>query len=259
MPPNPEPSIVCAENIAIFFLLHSIPVPPSRNSTDYLLAHQRHYTLPINTERKLARTLAFLAHSKNNTDHIPALYLEKEPDLETLKVIITVNKTNYYNSKGLILCIKQGFEIIFAVLARVLTGIEKEILAKIVYICSPRILYWLQLLSSGRNPLKHIIGKVSRYYKTTRFFYCTAKKYQLVQKIRTVSVHLPKEAYDTRLFNRYTPDLRSKIIERSPKNNHQKLLKKIPAGLNLTQQGAINQDSRQAFANTAESDFSIPE
>ncbi|KAL4877426.1 hypothetical protein BJY04DRAFT_222175 [Aspergillus karnatakaensis] len=160
MSSSPDPIITCAENIAISSLLHSIPVAPSRNNPEYLPTHQRLYILPIDTERKLAGTLAFLAHRKNEPNHIPAVCLEEEPDSETLKVILAVNKASKEDGNNSILCIMQGFESIFAILATVSTrssrktSVEPDILAKIVSMCSPRILDRMRLLSSGKKAAK---------------------------------------------------------------------------------------------------------
>ncbi|OJD18822.1 hypothetical protein AJ78_01154 [Emergomyces pasteurianus Ep9510] len=154
MPSSSDPTIVCAEIIGISSLLHTIPVPPSRNRIDCLLPSETHYTLPFDAERKLAGTLAFLAYSKDDIDHIPAICLEEDPDLGALKVIFAVNKANSEDGSEAIRLIEHGFDGIFAILAGMAIGIEKQILTSIVSMCAPRILSRLRLARSGRKPIK---------------------------------------------------------------------------------------------------------
>lgn len=111
--------IVCAENIAISYLLRNVPAPPSRNRTYCQTVSGRHSTLSFDTESKLASTLAFIAHSKDDVEHIPALCLEEDTDSGSLSVIFAVNKASYNDGEDTICGIKQGFERIFAILATV--------------------------------------------------------------------------------------------------------------------------------------------
>lgn len=119
MPATSDPVIVYAENIAVSYLLCSVPAPPSHNHADCLPAFKRPSILSFNTERKLAGTLAFIVHSKDDVDHIPALCLVEDPEPGNLKVIYTVNKASYNNGEDAIRRIKQGFEYIFVILATV--------------------------------------------------------------------------------------------------------------------------------------------
>ncbi|KAL4907216.1 hypothetical protein BDW74DRAFT_148753 [Aspergillus multicolor] len=156
--PEPPASIVCAENIALSSLFHSIPVAPTRNGPSSLPPPKANYTLPFDTERRLAGTLAFLAQSKDDVDHIPAVCLE-ETEAGTLNVIVAVNKATHTNGEGALLRIEKGFESIFAVLAGGFVGsdqsqsegLEEKVLREIVAMCSPRILCRLRLASSRKN------------------------------------------------------------------------------------------------------------
>jgi hypothetical protein len=119
MAPDPNPIIVCAENIAISYLLRSIPTPPSRNHAEFPLAQKRPSTLPFDTERKLVGALAFIAYRQDDIEHIPALCLEEDPVSGCLKVIFAVNKANYNDGEDAISRIQRGLEHIFAILATV--------------------------------------------------------------------------------------------------------------------------------------------
>ncbi|KAL4864154.1 hypothetical protein BDV12DRAFT_201387 [Aspergillus spectabilis] len=159
MPATPDPVIVCAENIAISYLLRSVPSPPSRNRADCLPAFRRHSKLPFDTERKLAGTLAFIAHSKDDVDHIPAVCLEEDPESGSLNVIFAVNKASYNDGKDAICRIKQGFERIFAILATISEStryrdIGNQILTAVVSMCSSRILSRLRLAFKSRTTTK---------------------------------------------------------------------------------------------------------
>lgn len=114
--------IVCAENIAISYLLRNIPAPPSSNRTHCPPGSRTRFTLSFDTERKLAGTLAFIAHRKDDAEHIPALCLEEDTESSSLNVILAVNKASYNDGEDAIRCIKQGFERIFAILATVSSG-----------------------------------------------------------------------------------------------------------------------------------------
>ncbi|KAL4915478.1 hypothetical protein BDW62DRAFT_219385 [Aspergillus aurantiobrunneus] len=155
-----DPIIVLAENIAISSLLRSIPAPPSRNRTDFLPASKRRYTLTFDTECKLASTLAFIAHSKDDVDHIPALCLEEDPRSGTLNVKFAVNKASHIDGEDAICRIEEGFERIFAILATVSAesiydgDIGGQLLTSVVSMCSSRILSRLRLVSSRRTAMK---------------------------------------------------------------------------------------------------------
>ncbi|KAL5333678.1 hypothetical protein BJX70DRAFT_380326 [Aspergillus crustosus] len=345
MPASSDFKIVCAENIAISYLLRNIPAPPSTNRTDCLPASKRRSTLSFDTERKLAGTLAFIAHSKDDVDHIPALCLEEDPESGILKVILAVNKASYNDGEDAICRIKQGFEHIFAILATVSEStrygdIGDQILTAVVSMCSSRILSRLRLAHSWRTttkrPLKgtlqeallavkivrqklndktvletaenftlraraveklldswsqyqvdarlvevvegihqlqqivglpdligiipnqdmspnarksllNIVSKVGRYWEAARFLYRTAKKSHLARAMRTVPVRLPERAFATPIIEGYSPELRSKITEATPRGSQQKLLREICAILKISQQDAINRYSSQVI------------
>lgn len=111
--------IACAENIAISHLLRNVPAPPSSNRTHCPPAPRSRSALSFDTERKLAGTLAFIAHSKDDVEHIPALCLEEDPKSGILNVIFAVNKASYNDGEDAVRRIQQGFERIFAILATV--------------------------------------------------------------------------------------------------------------------------------------------
>ncbi|KAL4782866.1 hypothetical protein BJX76DRAFT_358500 [Aspergillus varians] len=160
MPETSNPSILCAEDIAASFLLRRVAVPPSRNSADCLPASSDQYTLSLDTERELASTLAFLAHSKDDVDHIPAVCIEEDIDSRCLNVIFAVNKDSYSGGDDAIRRIKQGFESILTVLVQISSDasqhpdIRNKILAAVVSMCSPRILCRLRLVSSHKATTK---------------------------------------------------------------------------------------------------------
>ncbi|KAE8389609.1 hypothetical protein BDV23DRAFT_184213 [Aspergillus alliaceus] len=163
MPQNSDLAIVCAENIASLSLLHSVPVPPISNPVGPAPPDKGQYTLSFDRERKLAGTLAFLAHVKDDAEHIPAVCIEEDPDSASLNVILAINKAKAYDGDDVIRRVQQGFDEIFTVLAR-LSGepseslnIKDQILSTVVSMCSTRILSRLRLGSTGWKPLKRPI------------------------------------------------------------------------------------------------------
>ncbi|OGM39209.1 hypothetical protein ABOM_012229 [Aspergillus bombycis] len=169
--------IVCAENIAISYLLRNVPAPPSRNRTHCQTVSGRRSTLSFDTERKLASTLAFIAHSKDDVEHIPALCLEEDTDSGSLNVIFAVNKASYNDGEDTIRYIKQGFERIFAILATVSKSTRyretgNQILTAVVSMCSSRILSRLRMActskTSTKRPLKGTLQEALLAVKTIR-------------------------------------------------------------------------------------------
>ncbi|KAB8240460.1 hypothetical protein BDV35DRAFT_401834 [Aspergillus flavus] len=129
--------IVCAENIAISYLLRNVPAPASRNRTH-------------------SSTLALIAHSKDEVEHIPALCLEEDTDSGSLIVIFAVNKASYNDGEDTIRCIKQGFEPIFAILVSV-SNIGNQILIAVVSMCLSRILSRLRMACTSRTSTKRLL------------------------------------------------------------------------------------------------------
>lgn len=117
MPSGPNPLIISAERIALSSLICSVPAPPTRNDTACLSSLNRKYALPLHKERQLARTLAFLSHSKDDVDHIPALCLEEDQDTGGLNVIFAVNRFSHQDGGPAISRIKTGFDRLFSTLA----------------------------------------------------------------------------------------------------------------------------------------------
>ncbi|RAL12831.1 nucleic acid/nucleotide deaminase domain-containing protein [Aspergillus homomorphus CBS 101889] len=156
MSPASDLTIKCAENIAITSLFHNIPLPPSSNLPDRLPEDQ--YAFSFDQERKVAGTLAFLAHIRGNADFIPAVCIEEDLTKGSLNVILAINKARVSDGDDVLRCAQQGFDEIFALLARVSTDntiiIKNRIFHVIVSMCSPRILSRLRLAPSGRQKMK---------------------------------------------------------------------------------------------------------
>jgi hypothetical protein len=117
-----DPATVRAESIALLYLLHSVPVQPSRNSVKILPISDGRYSLPFEIERSLASTLAFLSSTTDDPNYIPAVSLEEDPSSKTLKVLLAVNKVKQNDGKQVLQRIQNGFEHMFAALSRLLKG-----------------------------------------------------------------------------------------------------------------------------------------
>ena len=116
----PPAAIARAESIALLYLLHSVPTPPSPNSINGLRVHHECYALPFEKERSLAGTLAFLSSITDDPNYIPAVCVEEVPDSAFLNVLLAVNKDSRNDGNQILQRLKQGFEQIFAVLSRLL-------------------------------------------------------------------------------------------------------------------------------------------
>ncbi|KIM94598.1 hypothetical protein OIDMADRAFT_172370, partial [Oidiodendron maius Zn] len=167
MTPNTPPlAVIRAENIALLYLLHSVPVPPSRNPIESLPIRQNGYKLSFLRERSLVGTLAFLSNLKDGPDHIPAVCVEEDPDSVSLNVLVAVNKAKPSDGKEILKKLRIGFERIFALLSKVSDGdenpvVEDRIFTAIISMCSVRILCRLRFISNSRKaprqPIKELL------------------------------------------------------------------------------------------------------
>jgi hypothetical protein len=90
-----NPAVLCAENISLLFLLHSVPSVPKATPIVRDQTSEAGYSLPFEKERGLASTLAFLSSIREDPNRIPALCIESVPDVCALKVHIAVNKSSF--------------------------------------------------------------------------------------------------------------------------------------------------------------------
>ena len=119
---SPPPAVICAENSALLYLLHPVPVPPSCNEIKKPPFRQGSYSLSFVRERELASTLAFLSNTKDDPNHIPALCVEENPELVSLSVVVAVNKKNEADGNEALQNIKQNLEKIFTILSEISQG-----------------------------------------------------------------------------------------------------------------------------------------
>ncbi|KAK9546453.1 hypothetical protein V6Z88_009406 [Aspergillus fumigatus] len=168
-----NPAIKCAEDIAIALLFHNVPAPPSSNSMHRISEGQ--YVLSLDQERKLAGTLAFLAHNREGAEYVPAVCIGEDSATGSLNVIFAVNKANYSDGNNVLRSIQKSFDEIFALLARVSTGkqylgglvrlltmsspdrspsLKDQVFYMVVSMCSSRILSRLRLGSPGCRKMK---------------------------------------------------------------------------------------------------------
>jgi len=114
---NTNTSIVCAEDISLLSLLHSVPTPPSRNLLEVQPHHKQGYTLSLNEERQLVDALAFLANDQEDTNHIPALCVQEKLKPPSLNILLAVNRTGWQDGDQNLRRLIEGFDVISALLA----------------------------------------------------------------------------------------------------------------------------------------------
>jgi hypothetical protein len=114
----PHLAIARAESIALLYLLHSVPAPPSSNQHNSTLPDQN-YSLPFRKERDLTSTLAFLSCTKDDPDRVPAVCIKQNTAAASISVLIAVNKRNAHGGNVVIRELEQSLESIFAILSRV--------------------------------------------------------------------------------------------------------------------------------------------
>ncbi|PIG79385.1 hypothetical protein AARAC_007629 [Aspergillus arachidicola] len=175
------PAISRAENIALLSLLHSasrtsplhvIPTAPSSNIPEHSDS-ARNYELSVDKERSLVGTLAFLAQTEEDPNHIPAICVEQDTD--RLNVLIAINKAKWSDGDSILHALEERLNMIFAIMQTVLeqdpSVVEKALFTNIVDMCSLRILYRLGLRASrkqtkkSKKPIKEILQNVIRSAK----------------------------------------------------------------------------------------------
>jgi len=125
---SPSSAVICAENIALLYALHPVPVPPSSNEINEPSIRQGSYSLSFARERALASILAFLSNTEDNTNHVPALCIEENPELASLNVMLAVNRTKWEDGHRVLQNTKQCLEKIFAVLSDISEGMSCKLL-----------------------------------------------------------------------------------------------------------------------------------
>jgi hypothetical protein len=105
---SPPPAVICAEKIALLHLLHPVAVPPSCNKINKPPFRQGSYSLSFTRERTLASTLAFLPNTEDDSNHVPALCIEENPELASLNVMLAVNRTKCEGGNGVLQNIKRS-------------------------------------------------------------------------------------------------------------------------------------------------------
>lgn len=171
--------IISAENIALFSLLHGVPVRPSINKVPsgskslnlpvQLEINRPNYKLPFDTERRLADTLAFLSSIKDDPDHIPAVCVGEDPDENnSLNVYIAINKCRWGDGDGLLQDMMHGFDQIFSILDTFSLShrdnqeedrcskhnVKEQVFSAVVSMCSSRILARLSLGPRAKGKVK---------------------------------------------------------------------------------------------------------
>lgn len=111
-----SPSIICAENIALLSILHSVPHLPSRHELETRKPFAQGYTLSLRDELKLAEALSFLANDSDDVNHIPALCIEENSASASLNVLLAVNSIHGKSGRQSLQRLKSGFDSIFALL-----------------------------------------------------------------------------------------------------------------------------------------------
>ncbi|KAI3318842.1 hypothetical protein HD806DRAFT_511138 [Xylariaceae sp. AK1471] len=150
-----HPFVKCSENIALLHFLHQVLAPPSFNPEPKDESIDTGYSLPFKEERRLAGIFAFLAHVKDDADHIPAVCLHETPEGH-LNILLAVNGRGHPDKENPSLStIEAGFEKIATVLQGVdgpSQATEQGVFRIIVDICQSRILTRLRFTKKPRDP-----------------------------------------------------------------------------------------------------------
>ncbi|RGP62435.1 heterokaryon incompatibility [Fusarium sporotrichioides] len=132
-----NPSIVCAENISLLFLLHSFPSVPKATPIRKDQTNEAGYSLPFEKERELASTLAFLS---------------------------TVNKSSFDDGNTDLSEMNRALSEILSQLTDTYAKPDAvdSLLGTIVAVCTERILSRLHLRSINKQKVKKPIDETLR-------------------------------------------------------------------------------------------------
>ncbi|KAH7184574.1 uncharacterized protein B0J16DRAFT_319377 [Fusarium flagelliforme] len=154
-----NPTILCAENICLLFLLHSVPSVPKATPLGGDQISEAGYSLPFEKERALASTLAFLSSIREDPNRIPALCIESASASCSLRVHIAVNKSNFLDGNIHLLEMDRALRKILAPLSNYSNANDrpdtvKDVFDVIVTVCEARILNRLHLGPSNKKKTK---------------------------------------------------------------------------------------------------------
>jgi hypothetical protein len=114
-----NPAVLCAEDISLLFLMHSVPSVPKATPVHRDQTSEAGYSLPFEKERGLASTLAFLSSVREDPNRIPALCIESVPGACALKVHVAVNKSSFVDGNTDLLEMNRASDKILAPLSRI--------------------------------------------------------------------------------------------------------------------------------------------
>ena len=112
-----SPVVIGAENIALLYLLHTVPVQQSEALTTSLPQFKSGNTLPFEVERNLTSTLAFLQSLDDDPNRIPAVCVIEIRQKTSLNVLLAVNNAGPGGGIHVLQRIKKGFDTIFLILS----------------------------------------------------------------------------------------------------------------------------------------------
>jgi hypothetical protein len=122
------PAVICAENIALLYLLHSVPVSPSCNKINRPPSRQGSYSLSFTRERNLASTLAFLSNKEDDSNHVSALCVKKNSELASLNDMLAANRTKWEDGNEILQNLNQSLEKTFTILSKISEGMSCKLL-----------------------------------------------------------------------------------------------------------------------------------
>ncbi|KAK0616702.1 hypothetical protein B0T14DRAFT_251330 [Immersiella caudata] len=155
------PAVACGESIALLSLLHSVPVPPSKNHWDPANTTRGGYTLPFKRERRLVGILGFLSSISDDPDHVTAVCVEENSHGESLDVLLAINRGKPGGLTQVSRKLEEGFGQIFRELFQSVEDrgrtVEERVFSAIIVMCSQRILCRLGLIRKARGTTRQPI------------------------------------------------------------------------------------------------------
>ncbi|KAK3335739.1 hypothetical protein B0T19DRAFT_16997 [Cercophora scortea] len=134
----------CAERIALLWLLSKAPVPRGVNTaTPAQFRQTSSRILSFGCESSLTGIFAFLSGISDDPTHVVAVCIEELSEVDSIRVLVAMNKQNPQSGDAVLKEIKHGLETVLGVLAEAenenKTALQGRILDAVISMCQNRI------------------------------------------------------------------------------------------------------------------------
>lgn len=81
----------------------------------------------------MASTLAFLANTSGDPNHVPALCVEEHPESESISIMLAVNRAEWEDGNETLRNLKQSFDKVLVILSEISDGTLSKLLRSLYF------------------------------------------------------------------------------------------------------------------------------